>query len=171
MGLRPACCMVQTWVTVPLRQGGFTLLELVVVMVITGILAVAALPKMLDKAEVDRAAALEEVKAALQFARKTAIYSRRAVCVSLASNTLTLNRDPTPPVVPPVSPNCSQTLDLPVSTVACASHAVCPAGATTLSMVPASFYFQPSTGEASAAVLIGVAGHSLAVDAATGFVQ
>jgi MSHA pilin protein MshC len=66
-------------------QRGFTLTELVVVIVLVGILAVAALPRMFDSAGFQSHGAAEQVKAALRYGQKVAIAQRGAVSVVISS--------------------------------------------------------------------------------------
>lgn len=54
------------------RQGGFTLIEMIVVIVILGILAVTAAPKFLDFKDDARTASLEGLAAAMQSAASLA---------------------------------------------------------------------------------------------------
>ena len=63
------------------RSAGFTLVELVVVIILVGILAVAAIPRFFDRGFEERGFH-DGVKAAIQQARKVAVASRRYVCVS-----------------------------------------------------------------------------------------
>ena len=72
------------------RQSGFTMTELVMVIVILGILAVIALPRMSDSSTFRAAAFQDEVAAALRYAQKTAVSHRRLVCATFTTATVTL---------------------------------------------------------------------------------
>ncbi|WGK81704.1 type II secretion system protein [Vibrio aestuarianus] len=81
------------------RQGGFTLIELVVVIVILGILAVTAAPRFLNLQDDARSASLQGLKGAMQGAAGI-IYGKAAIegqetglsgAISVAGSTLQLN--------------------------------------------------------------------------------
>ena len=79
------------------KQNGFTLIELVVVIIILGILAVTAAPKFINLQSDARASTVEGVKAALQGAN-TLIYSKAAIqgLENTAAGSVVLNDMGTP---------------------------------------------------------------------------
>lgn len=64
------------------RAPGFSLLELVVVLIIAGILAALALPRFND-AQIQSSWFHEEVKAAVRYAQRQAVAQRRPIYVEL----------------------------------------------------------------------------------------
>lgn len=65
-------------------QRGFTLVELITVMVIVGILAVSVLPRFFTVSDFENRGTADQVKSMLRFAQKTAIAQHAAVSVTLA---------------------------------------------------------------------------------------
>jgi MSHA pilin protein MshC len=65
---------------------GFTLVELITIIVILGIISVAAIPRFFDKNVFDSRGYYDQVISTLRFAQKTAISQRRFVCVTFTSN-------------------------------------------------------------------------------------
>jgi MSHA pilin protein MshC len=74
----------------PKDVSGFTLVELIIVIIITGILAVAVIPRFVDNKAFDGRGFSDQTLAALRYAQKTAIAQRRNVCVDFTTNTVTL---------------------------------------------------------------------------------
>lgn len=72
--------------------GGFTLVELVTMMVVIGILAVVALPRM-DTATYRVLEFHDNTVSALRYAQKTATSHRRMVCIAFTATTVTLTID------------------------------------------------------------------------------
>lgn len=72
------------------NSSGFTLIELVTVMIILGIISAVAIPRFFTRNQFDAYGFGQNVRAALRFAQKSAIAKRRTVCVVSAGNTLTL---------------------------------------------------------------------------------
>lgn len=80
-----------------LRQHGFTLVELITIIVILGILAVAAAPRFFDHNVFDGRGFYDQVISTLRYAQKAAIAQRRFVCVEFTANTVKLTYDPIAP--------------------------------------------------------------------------
>src|SRR5689334_14140149 len=78
---------------VPRLLLGFTLPELVAVMVIVGVLAAVAAPK-LGVTRQNEARLYQETLAALRYAQSSAVAKRRSVCVSFTSTSATFTYDP-----------------------------------------------------------------------------
>lgn len=75
------------------RAAGFTMIELVMMIMIIGILAVVALPRMTDLSHYRAVEFHDQVVSALRHAQKTATSHRRTVCVAFAAATVTLTID------------------------------------------------------------------------------
>lgn len=71
---------------------GFTLTELVMVLVIVGVLAVAAMPVLFSRLTFDTRRFADQVRAAMQYAQKVAVAQRRNVCVTVTTNSLSLTQ-------------------------------------------------------------------------------
>jgi len=72
-------------------QQGFTITELITVIVIVGILSAVAIPKMFDRGVYDSRGFYDQTLATIRFAQKSAIAKRKFVCVSFpADNSITL---------------------------------------------------------------------------------
>ncbi len=69
------------------KQFGFTLVELVMVIIILGVLAVYAAPRMFDTSAVNSRGFHDSALAYLRYAQKTAIAQRRIVCVAFTGTT------------------------------------------------------------------------------------
>ena len=78
----------------PLRnrcRAGFTLIELITVMLLIGIMAVVVLPRFDLLKGFDVIGYRDKVKATLEYARKSAVAMRRQVRVTIAGSSLTVD--------------------------------------------------------------------------------
>ena len=74
----------------PRASHGFTLVELVMVIVILGVMTAVVAPKLMDNSDIQARGFADQVKAALRYAQKTAIAQRRFVCSAFTSGSVTL---------------------------------------------------------------------------------
>lgn len=118
------------------QESGFTLVELIIVIILTGILAVAAIPRFFDRT-FDERGFHDAVKAAVQHARRVAVASRRFVCVTTTAGTgasavVSISIDTTLPEAAAGNVSCTTSVPLASPGRGCAaSNEVCaPAGVT-----------------------------------------
>lgn len=71
---------------------GFTLAEIVMVLVIVSVLAVAAMPALFGRLTFDTRRFADQVRAAVQYAQKVAVAQRRNVCVTVTASSLSLTQ-------------------------------------------------------------------------------
>jgi MSHA pilin protein MshC len=148
-------------------QLGFTLVELVMVIVLLGIVSTTALPKFFDVSSYQQQAFFDDTLSAVRYAQKLAIGTSCKVRVLVKANTYELNQ-------PSDRSQClsnSATFSLPVRHPG--------TGETTfkhsetgvsITAEPAQFYFD-ALGRASADVLLSVAGSkTIKVVRDTGFI-
>jgi MSHA pilin protein MshC len=95
------------------KNTGFTLVELIMVMVLVGIMAAVALPKMSNVMSTQSPGYRDQMMASINYARKIAVSQRRHVCVSITSTAVTLTADPALPVNH-TNGNCPNSLALPL---------------------------------------------------------
>jgi MSHA pilin protein MshC len=153
---------------------GFTLIELIMVILIIGTLAVYAAPRVFDNKDFYARGFHDETLAYLRYAQKTAIAQRRTVCVTFPSTSslalaISLNPATANCTIPLTGPNGTTTLT--AKTGSGVAYSAAPA--------PTNFNFnglgQPITGvgvpmPSQTMQVIGVS-KSITVEAATGYVH
>lgn len=149
-------------------QGGFTLVELVAVILVLGILAVVAVPRMISGQAYQARGFHDGTMSALRLAQKSAIAERRTVCVAFAATTVSLTMRSAAGdtacayAVGPGEPGLG---------ASGAAYTVRADGAVSYAAVPGNFSFSP-LGQASAASTIRIAGEDdINVVAETGYVH
>ncbi|MCZ8251090.1 MAG: type II secretion system protein [Hylemonella sp.] len=155
----------------PCGARGFTLIELVMVILILGILAVFVLPRADLTRGFDEVGFHDAARSTLEYARKSAIAERRHVRVTLAGNNLTLTIDNVGPETAGAGTFPRQ-LALPTPDRRCggAIHQLCAPPDIALGG-PATLDFSP-LGRASAAATYTVTGQpDILVEAETGHVR
>jgi MSHA pilin protein MshC len=152
-------------------QAGFTLIELVMVIVLMGILCLYVAPHVFGVAQVNARGLHNETLAFLRYAQKTAIAQRRVVCLSFTPGSATLHINALPTLGACDTPLIGPTGGLPGTLTA-------RAGAT-FSALPGDFNFnglgQPvnAFGGALARQTLQVtgSGYAITVEASTGYVH
>jgi MSHA pilin protein MshC len=139
---------------------GYSLAELVIVIVIAAILAAIAIPQF-NQSAIDATWYHEQVRAGVRYAQRTAVAQRRCIFVSVTAPQVALFDGGT---------NCVITAT-PVVQLATGQAVVlvAPAGVV-LSPAPNNFWFN-GLGQPSGATGITVGSRSIVVNAETGYVQ
>jgi MSHA pilin protein MshC len=149
-------------------QHGFTLVEVVMVIVVVGVLALVAIPRFASRSVYDVSGFAEDSRSILRFAQKTAIGEHLNVSVNLdaTNQKLTVCYDTAYPCASPVAdPSGGSALTLtPASTVA-----------FTTTATQLTYNWQGSPGGTGATLTVtpvgGGSSISVTVDGNTGYVQ
>lgn len=141
-----------------MRSEGFTLIELVVILLVLGILAAVALPKFFNLSDYQERVAYDEVAGAVRYAQKLAVASGCDVQVDQSGNSYALQQHSTDCTTGPFA----TILNHPVT-----SNSV---SDVTLTSSPSSFVFN-AMGRSSSAVTISVGAETMTVVAETGYVD
>lgn len=150
------------------NQRGFTLVELITIMVIMGILAAVAAPRFFARNTFDSRGFYDQTLSTLRYAQKAAIAQRRQVCVAFTASTITLTIDNNTP--PDGACNAAPAGNLTSPEGVTPYVVTAPAGVTLAGF--ADFGFN-ALGQPSAAQNIAVSGYGTAVvvEAETGYVR
>lgn len=148
------------------REAGFTLVELIVVIILVGILAVAALPRFFDNV-FDERGFHDAAKATVQHARRVAVASRRYVCVTItpgagAAGIVAISMDTNLPESNTNPVSCTVPVALPTPGRGCsATNQVCAPNGVTLG--GSSAFFDPLGRSVTAAKAVQGAALSITV--------
>lgn len=148
-------------------ESGFSLVELITVLVIIGVLAAFVGPRLMDKQVFDERGFFDGTQAILRYAQKTAIAKRRMVCVVFGGNSVTLRFASTPGAAA-----CDTDLPGPAGEVA--PYQVQASSANIyFSPVPTNFSFDALGRPSSGPITISINGipRNITVEAETGYVH
>lgn len=166
--IQPTLCLRQ-------RLSGFSMIELITVMIVIGILGATLMPRFSQVLVYYEAGYRDKVKATLEYARKSAVAQRRYSCVSRVGNDLLVTIDQGIPEAYVVGTCPATALALPADDSDCnpaAANRIC-ARAGVILGGPAAIVFSP-LGAPSAAGIYTVTGdavQTITVEAETGHVH
>ena len=177
-GIAMAAEPAKRGISITRGQPGFTLIELVVMMIVIGILAVVVVPRFSLLRGYDEVGYRDKVKAALEFARKTAVAQRRYACAVVSGYDLTLTIESVMPENASHVASCPYTrhLTLPAPDSKCSGgedNKVCHPSSVTLTDGTILFDAQgrPVSGVDTTFTIVGDSTSMFTVYAETGYVH
>ena len=150
-------------------ERGFTLVEMITIMVILGVLAAFAAPRFFVRNTFDSRGFYDQTISTLRYAQKTAIAQRRLVCVTFSVNSITLMIDSDTP--PNAACNAAPAGNL-TSPEGNTPYIVTAQAGVTFTPVPTNFNFD-ALGRPTGAQNITVNGYGapIVLEAETGYVH
>lgn len=147
---------------------GFTLVELIMVLLLVGILAVVAIPRIFDSRAFEARGFHDATMSALRLAQKSAIAKRRTTCVAFTSTSVSLT-------LRSAANDSACSFGIATGEVGLESadtpYVVSAPPGTSFSAVPANLSFS-GLGRASGGSVIGIVGEpNIVVEAETGYVH
>ena len=141
-------------------NSGFTIVELVVILLLIGILSAVALPKFFNLEDYKNRAAFDEISGAVRYAQKLAVASGCEVQVDLSSGSYALQQH---------SNDCTSGGFVTITGHVITSHSI---SGVSFSSIPSSFIFD-AMGRSDSDVSVVIDGGSLSFDviAETGYVD
>ena len=152
-----------------MKCSGFTIVELVVVMVVIGVLAALAVPRFFVSQQYRDRGFYDQTLAITRYAQKSAIAVRRNVCVNIASPSINLTYVSAPTYVS--TSTCNTNLPSPVGGTA-PFTVTAPSGVTlSSSSTPIIYTALGSVSSAAATTTITVSSRTVTVESGTGYVH
>lgn len=158
-------------------QRGFTLVELIMVIIILGVLAAVAAPRLLNTSDFNARGFHDETLSLLRYAQKSAIAQRRTVCVAFTDTSMSLTMAPAAPTAAIATPTCSASPATLVGPVG-GNAVVTARSGVAFGTVPTDFNFdglgQPITSAgvlmATQTIQVANSAKAIQVEATTGYV-
>lgn len=149
------------------QHRGFTLVEMVAVIMILGILAFTAVPRFMDRGSVDARGFFDQAQSVIRYAQKSAVARRSVIFVQIAADTIRVCFDAacTNPIPDPANAGGSLIVNVPNGVM------VNPPASSTFGFDALGRPVDAALAAMVASLTVGIASRNITIEPETGYVH